>query len=71
MGSFSIWHWLIVLVVVALIFGTGKLKHMGKDLGCAIRGFKDGMNSSEIDAPQTTEGQISANKSQPDPQARS
>ena len=43
MGSFSIWHWLIVLVVVLLIFGTGKLKNMGKDLGGAVKGFKDGM----------------------------
>lgn len=46
MGSLSLWHWLIVLVVVALIFGTGKLKNMGKDLGGAIRGFKDGMNNT-------------------------
>ena len=43
MGSFSIWHWLIVLVIVMLIFGTKKLRNMGADLGGAVRGFKDGM----------------------------
>jgi sec-independent protein translocase protein TatA len=43
MGSFSIWHWLIVLVIVMLIFGTKKLRNMGTDLGGAVRGFKDGM----------------------------
>ena len=43
MGSFSIWHWLIVLVIVLLIFGTKKLRNMGADLGGAVRGFKDGM----------------------------
>ena len=49
MGSFSIWHWLIVLVVVLLIFGTGKLKNMGKDLGGAVKGFKDGMREGSDD----------------------
>ena len=44
MGSFSIWHWLIVLVIVALVFGTKKLRNMGEDLGGAVRGFKKGMN---------------------------
>ena len=43
MGSFSIWHWLIVLLVVVLIFGTKKLKNMGSDLGAAVKGFKDGV----------------------------
>jgi sec-independent protein translocase protein TatA len=43
MGSFSIWHWLIVLVIVLLVFGTKKLKNMGSDLGGAVKGFKDGM----------------------------
>jgi sec-independent protein translocase protein TatA len=49
MGSFSIWHWLIVLVVVLLIFGTKKLRNVGSDLGGAVRGFKDGMKSAEED----------------------
>ena len=43
MGSFSIWHWLIVLVIVILVFGTKKLKNIGADLGGAVKGFKDGM----------------------------
>jgi sec-independent protein translocase protein TatA len=47
MGSMSIWHWLIVLVVVVVIFGTGKLKNAGSDLGKAVKGFKDGMKSEE------------------------
>ncbi|GGP27821.1 Sec-independent protein translocase subunit TatA [Silvimonas amylolytica] len=44
MGSFSIWHWLIVLVIIVLVFGTKKLGNVGKDLGSAVRGFKEGMN---------------------------
>lgn len=47
MGSFSIWHWLIVLIVVVLIFGTKKLGNIGKDLGNAVKGFKDGMKTDE------------------------
>ncbi len=43
MGSFSIWHWLIVLVIVMLIFGTKKLRNIGEDLGGAVKGFKEGM----------------------------
>ncbi|HKQ26871.1 MAG TPA: Sec-independent protein translocase subunit TatA [Burkholderiales bacterium] len=68
MGSFSIWHWLIVLLVVLLIFGTKKLRNMGSDLGGAVRGFKDGMKTTDdekatakIDsggAGQTIEGEV-------------
>lgn len=47
MGAGSIWHWLILLIVVALVFGTGKLKNIGKDLGGAIKGFKEGMQDEE------------------------
>ena len=47
MGSFSIWHWLIVLVIVALVFGTKKIGNMGSDLGKAVKGFKDGVKSDE------------------------
>ena len=47
MGSLSIWHWLIVLVVVVLIFGTKKLRTLGSDLGGAVKGFKEGMKSGE------------------------
>jgi len=51
MGSFSIWHWLIVLLVVVLIFGTKKLKNIGSDLGSAVKGFKDGVKSGGEAAP--------------------
>ena len=47
MGSFSIWHWLIVLLVVVLIFGTKKLRNVGKDLGGAVSDFKQGMKGGE------------------------
>jgi len=47
MGSFSIWHWLIVLVIVMLVFGTKKLGNIGSDLGKAVKGFKDGVKGDE------------------------
>jgi sec-independent protein translocase protein TatA len=50
MGSFSIWHWLIVLLIVVMIFGTKKLKNMGQDLGGAVKGFKDGMKDGTASA---------------------
>jgi sec-independent protein translocase protein TatA len=64
MGSFSIWHWLIVLLVVILIFGTKKLKNMGSDLGAAVKGFKDGVKDggSSADAPAGTAQQVTAAK---------
>ncbi len=43
MGSFSLWHWLIVLVIVMLVFGTTKLRNLGSDQGGVAKGFKDGM----------------------------
>ncbi len=58
MGSLSIWHWLVVLLIVLLIFGTKKLRNIGTDLGNAVKGFKDGMRgNSEQDK---TEQQIQA-----------
>jgi len=51
MGSFSIWHWLIVLVIVLLVFGTKKLRNIGSDLGGAVKGFKDGMKGEEEKKP--------------------
>lgn len=55
MGAFSIWHWLVVLLIVVMVFGTKKLKNMGSDLGGAVKGFKDGMKEAgektEEDAP--------------------
>ena len=47
MGSLSIWHWLIVLVIVLLVFGTKKLRNLGSDLGGAVKGFKDGVKGGE------------------------
>jgi sec-independent protein translocase protein TatA len=49
MGSMSIWHWMIVLLVVVLIFGTKKLRNIGQDLGGAVKGFKEGMKSGDAD----------------------
>jgi sec-independent protein translocase protein TatA len=57
MGSFSIWHWLIVLVIVLLIFGTKKLRNIGADLGGAVKGFKDGMKTDE---PAKPSGEITS-----------
>ena len=51
MGSFSIWHWVIVLVIVLLIFGTKKLRNVGSDLGGAVKGFKDGMKGDDDKKP--------------------
>lgn len=50
MGSLSIWHWLIVLLIVALVFGTKKLRNIGGDLGGAVKGFKEGMKEGETPA---------------------
>ena len=66
MGSWSIWHWLIVLVIVALVFGTKKLGNVGKDLGSAVKGFKEGMREASVDKPaendqhlgHTVEGEV-------------
>ena len=52
MGSMSIWHWLIVLVVVMLVFGTKKIGNIGSDLGKAVKGFKDGVKGGDEDKPQ-------------------
>ncbi|MBI4996702.1 MAG: Sec-independent protein translocase subunit TatA [Rhodocyclales bacterium] len=70
MGSFSIWHWLIVLVIVMLIFGTKKLRNVGQDLGGAVKGFKEGMKEGTADKPaepaqqvgQTIEGEAKKEK---------
>lgn len=53
MGSLSIWHWLVVLVIVMLVFGTKKLRNLGSDLGGAVKGFKDGMKEGDANAPAT------------------
>ena len=51
MGSFSVWHWLIVLLIVVLVFGTKKLKNIGADLGGAVKGFKDGVRDGGATPP--------------------
>ena len=56
MGSFSIWHWLIVLVIVMLVFCTKKLRNIGADLGGAVRGFKEGMKEGTSDKPAEAAG---------------
>jgi sec-independent protein translocase protein TatA len=64
MGSFSIWHWLIVLLVVVLIFGTKKLKNIGSDLGGAVKGFKDGVKGGQeaADTPAAPAQQVTTAK---------
>jgi sec-independent protein translocase protein TatA len=57
MGSFSIWHWLIVLLVVLLVFGTKKLRNLGSDLGGAVKGFKDGVKEATAEDAKPSEGQ--------------
>lgn len=47
MGSFSIWHWLIVLAIVALVFGTKRLRNIGEDVGAAIKSFRKGMQEGD------------------------
>lgn len=69
MGTFSLWHWLIVLVIVMLVFGTKKLRNIGQDLGGAVKGFKEGMKEASSEAKpaealpatgHTVEGEIKA-----------
>jgi sec-independent protein translocase protein TatA len=65
MGSISIWHWLIVLLVVVMIFGTKKLRNIGADLGGAVKGFKEGMKTGtepEAEAPVAPAAQVTATK---------
>ncbi|HLA35647.1 MAG TPA: Sec-independent protein translocase subunit TatA [Rhodocyclaceae bacterium] len=65
MGSFSIWHWLIVLVIVMLVFGTKKLRNMGSDLGGAVKGFRDGMRDGAADKPADTAPQSTSPSAPP------
>lgn len=57
MGTWSIWHWLVVLVIVLLVFGTKKLRNIGQDLGGAVKGFKDGMKEGGGAATKQVEEQ--------------
>ncbi|HET9644670.1 MAG TPA: Sec-independent protein translocase subunit TatA [Burkholderiaceae bacterium] len=71
MGSFSIWHWLIVLLVVVLIFGTKKLKNLGTDLGAAVHGFKEGVKGGSEggtgDQPVPPSQQVTSSSKAADP----
>ncbi|HXD39287.1 MAG TPA: Sec-independent protein translocase subunit TatA [Ramlibacter sp.] len=61
MGSFSIWHWLVVLLIIVLIFGTKKLRNIGSDLGGAVKGFKEGMkDGSAPDTPVPPSNQVTS-----------
>jgi sec-independent protein translocase protein TatA len=63
MGSFSIWHWLVVLLIVVLVFGTKKLKNIGTDLGSAVKGFKDGVKDGGSTAdPAVPPAQVNSSK---------
>jgi sec-independent protein translocase protein TatA len=75
MGSFSIWHWLIVLVIIALVFGTRKLRNVGEDLGSAIKSFRKGMQDGDAPAsqlkadppaPNVAPGQPAGSETKPD-----
>lgn len=70
MGSFSMWHWLIVLVVVVLIFGTKKLGNIGKDLGSGIKGFKEGLKGDETPPAQLGSERRDGEASRQDSSAR-
>ncbi|MDD5175083.1 MAG: Sec-independent protein translocase subunit TatA [Sterolibacterium sp.] len=66
MGTMSIWHWLVVLVIVMLVFGTKKLRSVGADLGGAVKGFKEGMAEAAVEhgagqaSPETVRQSIEA-----------
>src|SRR3546814_3152054 len=69
MGSLSIWHWLIVLAIVILVFGTKKLRNAGGDLGSAVKNFKQSMKDGEEDAPKTP-AQLAQEQQKRDSEAR-
>lgn len=65
MGAFSLWHWLIVLLIVVLVFGTKKLRNMGSDVGGAVKEFKKAVKDGEVedqttDAGKTIEGEVTS-----------
>ncbi len=70
MGSLSIWHWLIVLVIVLVVFGTKKLRNAGGDLGSAVKNFKQAMKEGEADAPKTVDQLAQNDASKPASESR-
>ena len=75
MGTFSLWHWIIVLLIVVMVFGTKKLRNIGSDLGGAVKGFKDGMKDgstapAEDQAAKAQVADTSSSKNTIDVEAR-
>ncbi len=68
MGSFSLWHWLVVLLIVVLVFGTKRLKNVGKDVGEAVKGFKQGMGDDDKGPPGQLGDESRTDESRTDPQ---
>lgn len=74
MGSFSIWHWLIVLVIVLLLFGAGKIPALMGDMAKGVKAFKKGLNEADDDVPakkaaepQRLEAEAAAKPAEKDP----
>jgi sec-independent protein translocase protein TatA len=65
MGGLSIWHWLIVLLIVAMVFGTKRLRNIGSDLGGAVKGFKDGVRDGDTPAQLSSDNNSAQQVSQP------
>ncbi|MGH1359758.1 MAG: Sec-independent protein translocase subunit TatA [Burkholderiaceae bacterium] len=70
MGAMSIWHWLIVLVIIMLVFGTKKLRNIGSDLGGAVRGFKDGVKEGADNAAAESSSTSTSNQQTIDVEAK-
>ena len=70
MGTMSIWHWLIVLIIVMLLFGTKKIKNIGTDLGAAIKGFKEGVREGTAETPGVTNSTAQADPNTIDVEAK-
>lgn len=70
MGGFSLWHWLVVLVIVVLVFGTKRLKNVGKDLGEAVKGFKQGIHDDDSSDPDRPAARLPDDSRPASPDAR-
>lgn len=67
-GAMSFWHWIVVLLIVAMVFGTGKLKNIGKDLGSAVKGFKEGLHEGEENTPNPNQQRVTHQQSPAKPE---
>ena len=70
MGGLSIWHWLILLLIVVLVFGTKKLKNIGTDAADVVKGFKQGMREGETPPPPVAESARVADRTTIDVEAK-